>query len=172
VPGQGCRVHPPDRGQLFGRHGIARSTRLPRLAQRGCASPCYKHRNDHRRTAFLVRTHPISAMKPYPAMSHEILINVNPAGNPRRDARTGRRAGAPHGALQRAGPRRAIICLGPYAARAARNAERIRRNRSRARRLPAHRRHLGTTGRTDTAAAISRPDREDPARGPVAAGAG
>ncbi len=103
-------------------------------------------------------------------MTHEILINVTPQETRVAMLEQGIVQELHIERAQRARARRQHL---PRArrARAARHAERVRRDRPRARGVPAHRRHLGAPAERPRRRRLA-PDREDPARGPVAARAG
>ena len=102
-------------------------------------------------------------------MTHEILINVTPQET--------RVAMLEQGVVQelhieRSSARGLVgnICLGRVARVLPGHAERVHRDRPRARGVPAHRRHLGAPPERPRRRRAA--DREDPARRPVAAGAG
>ena len=136
----------------------------------GSASPCYKRPPDSPATPARARPQRIPTLNSSQPMSHEILINVTPQET--------RVAMLEQGVVQelhieRASARGLVgnIYLGRVARVLPGHAERVHRDRPRARGVPAHRRHLGASAERPRRRRHA-PDREDPARGPGAAGAG
>ena len=135
IQGRAAAFIDAHRRQLFRRRWACRCARR-RRSSRASAVPCYNGRSNRLPPPCCRDRDACRTMTPRnPHQRHA-------AGNARRDARAGRRAGAAHRARQRARPGRQHLPR-PRRARAARHAERVRRDRPRARGVPAHRRHLG-----------------------------